>query len=273
MKKTLGIILSLALCVSMLAGCSKSGNTEETTTAGETTSAAETTEETEAEAKTEAETEAAAGEAVASGATSGFAEAYANLGEGKEINAKDSNTYKFMQELNGAKSLYISFTMMAPEGESALEMAIEGENVYMKTESPEASGIIYIVDMAYTMYDPSTMTAMTMKLDQETYDSMDLKNAFSSFELDDDFDDVDGKIMSHDVEVEGKKYTYEVDDAKTCYYVYDENGKIVTFAATDSETAMDVIINAFTTEVPAEVWTQPTGYTVQDLSAALSAAE
>ncbi len=272
MKKTLGIILSLALCVSMLAGCSKSGNAEETTTATETTTAAETTSAEETTEETVADTEAAGGEAAASGAASSFADAYANLGEGKEINIKDSNTYKFVQELKDAKSLYASFTMMAPEGETTLEMAIDGENVYMKTEAPGASGMIYIVDMAYTMYDPSTMTAMTMKLDQETYDSMDLKNAMSSFELD-DIDDVDGKIMSYNVEVNGKKYTYEVDAEKTCYYVYDESGKIVTFAATVSETAMDVIVNAFTTEVPADVWTQPTGYTVQDLSAAMAAAE
>lgn len=276
MNKALGLLLSVIVCGTMLTACKPAEKADdETTTVSETTTASETS--AVSESTTASETSATSDAA----AFDKFADAYKTLADGKDVAIKDSLSFAFASEISTSKSIYVDAVATSEEtGELKLRVAINDndKDIAMIMENADATYAVYIADTRYTAYDSSNMRAITMIIDtefneimsvndifdQDYYDAMGVSNIFSSMNLD-SISSATGTIKSYETEIDGEKYTFEVSKATALYYVYDKDGKIVTCSSTEGEERFSTVINEFSTEIPADIFVQPTGYSITDL--------
>jgi len=270
MKKIISLVSALLICGAIFTGCNTAEKPAETETASETTTVSETTtaSETTTVSETEAETEATAAVALDK-----FAEAYANLADGKDVSVKDSKTFAFAQEFKDTTSIYMNMTVSTAEtGTVTTKMAMKDGSIAMIMEGDGVAGSIYIVDMTYTVYDPSSMSAMKMTLDQTSYDAMGLNNIFEQMNIDiEGIETETAVVKSYEAEVDGETYTYEIMEGEGYYYVYNKDGKMYTCGTTDgSSSSTTIVINEISSDVPADIFVQPEGYTIMDMDAMLS---
>ncbi len=201
-----------------------------------------------------------------------FYQAYCALNNGKEISLKKSKTYALVQEIKKKDAFYISLTDIDKydKSESTVQIAVKDKDIAIINESEEYSSYLYIDDMKYTLYYPSTKAAQSMTLDQNSYAAMGLRNYIFTkliYDISDDPDEDFYTVRSYTTEIDGKTYTYETikDDkyfSSLHYYVYDNSGKL---CMSGDEYGSLTIIDKFTDNVPPSVFNQPLGYNITDL--------
>lgn len=276
MKKTLSVIFSVLICGTLLAGCARSGGEVRETTIAETTTettdrvvpkkkkavvTAETTAETTAKTTNETTAETTESETIApSSSGNPFQNAYYGLTGGSLEPFKNSNTYKLAKELKGTNSLYFSYTS---DSESC-ECAIEGKNVFVRSANDGYS--MYIVNNVMTMYDETTKTGVKYNISEDDISSLGLNGVLDAFDFKNDIDKSDQMMMVYkDVDVNGKKYTFEIDLTETYFYAFDSNGKFATYQNLNNMSSNLMIFSEFTATVPADIWIQPTGYEIIEM--------
>ena len=304
MKKIIAAIAALSLSAFMLTGCNKdpeptgdsamtesitaseaagadnasaedSGDSSDSNDAG---AAAPEITETEAET-TEAEPEEDLSDAVA---------VYASLEEfakaddifshpGETIDAEGSYTYAFLKSLEGGTGFYLN--MEAIDKSMGIIMALESDRISMIINgnflgSDEMSNMaIIIADGKMYMLDIAAKSGFSMDLDPEEFAEMfaeyDPEEILSEINIDTDSEL--GNITRYKVAIGGKAYYFEFDsnDSKTGM-LYDSTGKVAAVIGTDTADAgMDLsamIINDFTSDIPADAFDVPTGYEIFDFS-------
>ncbi len=277
MKKIFAAIAAVTVCAVMFTAC---GGKQDTVTTSETTAAvseetksaaaedapaeSETTETTEAEETAEAEEISA--EVYSFASLDEFADSGYEALTYTAVNVKDSNTYDFVMDFEGATSMYIDAE--ETDGTTAMTMALDAENrIAMDVTADGARSIIIIKDMKMYMLDPATSTGYYMTIDESIFEEYDLKEAFSEIASFDESDISDSEeIMSCKVSIGGEDYTAEkVEDG--CM-LFNADGSIYAIVGEENDSSISaLIINSMSSEVPDSAFDIPDGYTLSDLMA------
>lgn len=269
-KKLVSTTLAALLIMTIGTGCSKATEKVATTEARVTDAAtiiSETAEVTtkveETTASTEPTTTMNATDATLLGLT--LFNAYSTLDAGTIVPTNESLSFatfggedwkKAMDFTSGAASVYTSMTPLDDaQGITLLNMAMLGDKVMMYTETAEGSSSMFFDSNGTRMYNNKDKTVMI-------FPSMGTESIGAST-MSTPFDDPALTVTQNVVTVGTDTYTFErfSDEEKTCY-AYNASGVAVFYVANDSA----CILNAFTKDVPADMFTEPVGYTAQDMT-------
>ena len=273
MKKLLSAITSIVLCGLMLTACGSNDAAEttdsaaaDTTVAEETQAAEEETEATEEAAEeTEAESEEnaeAAGEGYADLEAFSAADVFAIAGE--EVEASSSNVYGFYKNFENATDVYADMSYVGSG--ITVKMAATPGKIAMKTSDP-ASGTnmwIIITDTKMYMLDENQKAGYSYTVDEaikEEYGS-----ALDGVSYEGNLDEM-GAVKTTTVEIGGESYTFEVVADNNAGYLFDADGTLAAMITSTDGTVAAFEVNAFTTEVPADVFEVPSDYSIIDADA------
>lgn len=306
MKKFIASIAALSMCALMLTACGDktdtgdAGITESIT--AEQTEAANNTADDDSSAKGEteadksddsaddkaaddgaedsapAETEAESNDAGSSEAAASYASIDEFINDdgifdlpGEPVDAENSYTYAFAKSFEGGSGFYID--LESTDGTMKINMGMEADRLAMNATMPDDKGVVGNVSLIITdgkvyMLDPAQKSGFFMALSDEQisqmFDQYDPEEILANVNIDTDTD-FEG-VLSSKVEIAGEIYTFEYMDKAGM--LYDKSGKICTVVSGDSSTEIPaIIINEFSTNVPAGAFDVPSDYELMDLGA------
>lgn len=289
MKKILTSVLVLTLCGAMFTACgsdsadnsaeleteasvtvSETVSETEAETTAETTTAAEVAAETETETEAETEAETTASEAASYASIDEFSKS----GEAFTLSsdttpAADSITYNFLKIFDGAKEIYLD--VESTDGSMTMIMGMSNSGIYAKTteaESGAAATIIFKDNVMY-MLDDTSKSGYYMTADENMMEQYDIESMLSEINMNTEIENAaDVKVCT--VEIGGEICTFEVVDTGAGF-LFSNDGTLYAILSNDTDQDLTaILVNEFTTTVPADILEVPSDYTLVDLAASLS---
>lgn len=181
------------------------------------------------------------------------------------VSAKKSKTYDFAMGFAGAESVYVDAE--TTDGSLSMKMAfnIDGDCSFNFTEEDESVRLIIKGSKVYLL-DPASKIGVCTKLsDDEIKEYQDsMKKSFSDLSSIDKYTISEKeKVKTCTVTIDGEKYTVERFENKCI--LFDAEGSIYAMVDKGSSEVNVLLINEYTTTIPANALKIPSGYEIMDL--------
>ena len=181
------------------------------------------------------------------------------------VSADKSNTYNFVRTLDGAEELYMD--VESEDGSMTMTMGMAADRIAMKMKEPESETnmTIIITDNIMYMLDDATKSGYSMEADASMLEEYDLESILGEMNIDEEIANAeDVKVCK--VKVADEIYTFEVAETGGGF-LFDGSNKLCAIVSDDDDTVLKV--NAFTSDVPDEVFEVPSDYEVVDMASLL----
>jgi len=284
MKKLIALLTSLALCAATLAACGAKDDAAETSARAEVAVELDTDvvkidisddeqktsedEKVEDEGQNPAESSAACANPVAlefgvKGNLSAVADHdFSDYTVSHTVIKGDDSMFKaFFDTLNAEKGFYIAGDFSDIEAVEVY-MAFRGEEMAIKALEEGVESLVYLKDGIVTMYTPSEMVAIKIALPMEMLAGMlGMDDMMANFNLIDMQSASIDEVHVFEIEAGGQKFIYEYVSEGTGF-VFDECGCMVKMITPEG----NIDVYAFTSDIPAKAFEQPSGYEIMDLT-------
>ena len=288
MKKFISAVAAISMCALMLAACGNNGTTDEGSTESVTAEAsADVTEDTSSadteQDKSEDDTsddedendividnddnDTDSGDMLSYDSFDDIDVSEIFTVDHEYIAAEESNMYSFAKTLEGGTEFY--FDAEATDGSVSITMAFSQDKIAMNAfDGSSATEIsIIIKDGMIYMLSPDEKSGFYFTADEEIMSQYDLESMLSQANIDSDMEL--SEVKSGAVIVGGEKYTFEFNDESGM--LFNADGKLRAMISAEGSNGMHtLVVNEFSSNVPANAYDIPDDYTLTDLESALS---
>lgn len=184
------------------------------------------------------------------------------------IAAEESNLYEFAKMFEGGTEFYLDAE--TADGSASITLAFSQDKIAMNAfEGSSATEISMIIkDGMMYMLSPEEKTGFYMAIDESIMEEYDIESMLSQANIDSDMDLTEIKAAM--VLIGGTEYVFEFNDESGM--IFDTDGKLCAMISAKGSNGINtMIVNEFSSTVPADAFDVPDDYEIMDLASAFTA--